>query len=443
MNIWPFTSRKSYDQVDNPLKNTLLKALYSMQMHSGVAQVMDDNSTAYIKQGYSGNSDVYSIINRIIRMSSQARLALYTLENGKWIEITDHELVKFIKQVNPTMKTSDFIQGHLIYKLSIGNSYWYKPLIESGVNKGKTNEVWLMPSNNVEILAGKSWMNPVGGYRLVTNSTIEFNDKEVCHAKFFNPLFGEYGSLYGQSPLKAAAETVSKQNQAEITELKQFENQSPPYLLYRDVQDAIMGGLNGQQLEEVQDLFKDYNKKYKSGHPLVLPDKFGMLNLGISPADLKILESSQEGRRILCNIYGIPSELFNDKSSATYNNVSEAKKDAWNNCIKPNLNDFADDMTSFLIASVPAYANENLFFAFDYSDVGELQADRAVQVQWMRQAYWTPNQILEATGQLPVDNPYMNEPWMGMGESPLSVLTAPTEPLPIKDFGDYDILNRK
>ena len=137
MNIWPFTSKKSYDQVDNPLKNTLLKAIYSMQMHSGVAQVMDDNPTAYIKQGYSGNSDVYSIINRIIRMSSQARLALYTLENGKWIEVTDHELVKFIKQVNPTMKTSDFIQGHLIYKLSIGNSYWYKPLIESGVNKGK------------------------------------------------------------------------------------------------------------------------------------------------------------------------------------------------------------------------------------------------------------------------------------------------------------------
>lgn len=442
MKIWPFTSKKSFDQVDNPLKNVLLKALYSMQMHSGVAQVMDDNPTAYIKQGYSGNSDVYAIINRIIRMSSQARLALYTSEDGKWVEVTDHELLKFTKIVNPTMKTSDFIQGHLIYKLSIGNSYWYKPIIESGVNKGKTNELWLMPSNQVEILAGQSWMNPVGGYRLRTNSTIEFNSQEVYHAKFFNPLFGEYGSLYGQSPLKAAAETVSKQNQAELTELKQFENQSPPYLLYRDVQDAIMGGLGQSQREEVQDLFKDYNKKYKAGHPLVLPDKFGMIKLGISPADLNILESSQEGRRVLCNIYGIPSELFNDKVASTFNNVNEAKKDAWNNCIKPNLNDLADDLTAFLIAPT-IYANENLFFGFDYSDVGELQADRAIQVQWMRQAYWTPNQILEATGQQPIDNPVMNEPWFGMSESPLSVITAPTEPLPLKDFGDYDILNRK
>ena len=443
MSIWSIFSKKSYDQIDNPLKNTLLKALYGMQIHSGVAHVMEDNPTAYLKQGYSGNSDVYSIINRIIRMASQARLALYTTENGRWVEVTDHELTKFLRMVNPTMKTNDFIQAHLIYKLSIGNSYWYKPTLDVGVNQGKTKELWMLPSNNVEILAGNNWMNPIGGYRLQTNSSIEFDANKVYHSKFFNPLFGEYGSLYGQSPLKAAAETVSKQNQAEETELKQFQNQSPPYLLYRDQADSIMAGFNAQQREEVQDLFKDYNRKYKAGHPLVLPDKFGMLKLGISPADLKVLESSQEGRRILCNIYGIPSELFNDKSGATYNNVVEAKKDAWNNCIKPNLNDFADDLTAFLINPVDQYVSEGLFFAIDYSEVGELQADRAAMVTWMKQAYWTPNEIREATGVDQIENEAMNDVWFHTGDTPLSAMSTPVDTLPLKDFGDYDIMQRK
>ncbi len=434
MNFWPF-NKKSYDQVNQPEKNQLLKSLYEYTSHVGLASVMEDDATTYLQQGYSGNADVYSIINRIVRMAGQARLALYTIEAGKWKEIQHPELSKFLINVNPTMKTSDFLQGHLIYKLSIGNVFWYKPALNIGVNAGKTVELWLMPSNNVEILAGETWMNPVGGYQLNMNTQIKFETSEIYHSKFFNPLFGMAGSLYGQSPLKAAAETVSKQNQAELTELKQFENQSPPYLLFRDSKN-LLDTLTKEQRKDIEDSFKDYAAKRKFGRPFVLGDKFGMIRLGVSPVDLGILQSTQEGRRVLCNIYGFPTELLNDKSGSTYNNIVEAKKDAWNNCIIPNLNDFAGDLTSFLINPVAAY--KGLFFAFDYSAVAELQKDIAQMVIWMKQGYWTPNEIREATGALPIDNPAMNEPWFGMGESPLSVMTAPDLIPPIlPNKGDY------
>ncbi|NIA28722.1 MAG: phage portal protein [Actinobacteria bacterium] len=396
---------------------------------------MIDDPTAYITEGYSGNSDVFSIINRIIRMQEQASLVLYTMKDGKRVEVTDHELSKFTRTANGTMKMRDFREGHFIYKLSIGNSYWYKPIIENGLNKGKTQEIWLMPSNNVEIIGSGNWMNPVGGYVLETNTTVEFNPDEVLHSKFFNPLFGQNSTLYGQSPLKAAAKTVSKQNEAELTELKQFENQSPPYILYRDIQDQ-MGGLSLDQKDEIEEIFKDYAKKYKKGHPVVLPDKFGMLKLGISPADLNIIKSSQEGRRVLCNIFGLPSELLNDKASSTYNNVIEVKKDAWSNCIIPNLEDFASDLTAFLINPVPEYVAAGLFYGFDYSNVQELQTDIGKKVTWMRQAYWTPNQILEATGKPPVKNPLMDEPLIGMGESFLSDYSVSLDS-GAKDFSDY------
>lgn len=432
---------KSFADVVNPSQNKLLHAIYQWQVHSGVASPLQDNNDSYLTNGYAGNATVYSIINRIIQMASQARLALYTKDiKGKWIEMNGHELNLFIDTANPTMAMSEFLQGHLIYKLSIGNSYWYKPVLDVGINKGKAKELWLMPSNNVEILGGTNWMNPVGGYQLNTNTLIPFTVEEVYHSKFFNPLFGTEKSLYGQSPLKAAARIVSKQNEAENTELKQFTNQAPPYLLYKDSNDP-MGNLTRQQADSLEEDFANYNKKFRTGLPKVLTDKFGMLKLGVSPVDLGILESSQEGRRILCSIYGIQSELLNDKASSTYNNVVEIKKDAWNNCLRPNLDNFAAGLNSFLIRPVPEYAKAGLFFAFDYSTISELQVDLAKNVTWMRQAYWTPNEIRDATGLAPVVNPVMDEPWFSMGESPLSEAAAPPPELVVppvlKNLGDY------
>lgn len=429
---------KSFAEVLKPDKNKLLHAIYQMQLHSGMATPMGDSPDSYLTNGYSGNATVYSIINRILQMASQARLALYTKDSkGKWIEVNDHELNMFIDTVNPTMNMSEFLQGHLIYKLSIGNSYWYKPVLDVGINKGKAKELWLMPSNNVEVLGGSSWMQPVGGYQLNVNTLIKFEVEEIYHSKFFNPLFGAEGSLYGQSPLKAAARIVSKQNAAETTELSQFTQQSPPYLLFKDSND-VMGGLTGEQVGQLEDQFKDYSKKYKGNAPIVLRDKFGMIKLGVSPVDLGILESSQEGRRILCSIYGIQSELLNDKASSTYNNVIEIKKDAWNNCLKPNLDNFANGLNSFLIRPVKEF--EKYFFAFDYSTISELQVDLAKQVVWMRQAYWTINEIRDATGLAPIKDPIADEPWIGMGESPLSQLSTPPElvvPPVLKNVGDY------
>lgn len=434
--MWPF-NRKNYSEVNQPQLNALLKALFQYNTHEGNANVMSDNPTAYLDQGYSGNSDVYSIINRQVRMATQARLALYTKDKaGKWEEVTDHELSKFTRKANPTMDIYTFIEGHIIFKQSIGNSYWYTPRLENGLNKGKTIELWLMPANNVQILGGSSWMNPVGAYDLTTNTTVKFKPEDVYHSKFFNPLFGEYGSLYGQSPLKAAARTVSKQNEAETTELKQFQNQSPPYLLYRDVQ-SLMGGLTAEQIKEVEDTFKDYAKKHKSGRPMVAPEKYGMLNLGVSPVDLGILQSSQEGRRTLCNIYGLPAGLFNDTTNLSYNNMLEMEKGSWNNCVKPLCDSIGRDLTNCLINPVDEYVKAGLFFAFDYSEVAAMQKDRAAMVAWMKQAYLTPNEIREAVGYDPREEEEMNEPWIGMGESPLSELTTEVAPLEIPNKGDY------
>jgi len=436
--MWPFKTkeRKSFDQVNDPMKNDILRALYSWNISPGVVNLVLDDIDSYINDGYCGNDDIYSILNRIDRMSTQARLALWTIENGKWKEVTDHELCAFIRVANPTSTMQEFKQGHLIYKLLLGNSFWYKPTIEAGVNKGKTLEVWLMPTPEVKIIGGQSWMNPVGGYQLYTNIQVTFKTSDVYHSKFFNPNFGKFGTLYGQSPLKAARQLISKQNEATLTELKQFTNQSPPYLLFKKTNsDGMFSELTADQTAQIQSIIDKYTKRKK---PAVMPAEFGKVDLGASAVDLNIINSTVDGRRRLCNIWQFPAQLMNDEASTTDNNVKEMRKQAWTDCIKPNLDDFANGMTSFLISQVPEYTKKGLFFAYDYSDVQEMQQDMAIKVGWMRQAYWTIDEIRDATGALPLGiKGVSDQPWVGISEQPLSEATAPIEPPVIPNKGDY------
>ena len=87
MKFWPF-NKKSYAEVLNPNMNQLLKALFQYKIVAGIATPIEDTPDAYLTQGYSGNSDVYSIISRITMMMGQAYLGLYRIENGKRVEVS-------------------------------------------------------------------------------------------------------------------------------------------------------------------------------------------------------------------------------------------------------------------------------------------------------------------------------------------------------------------
>jgi len=99
---------------------------------------------------------------------------------------------------------------------------------------------------------------------------------------------------------------------------------------------------------------------------------------------MNILESSREGRRALCNVYGLPSALFGDVAGSTYNNMLTARKAAWTDCIIPNLRSVEHALNEMLITGVESY--KDLYFGFDYSGVEALQEGMETKVAWMKAA---------------------------------------------------------
>ena len=432
------------DFIPSVFRKKLYTALYQYDIHTGQANIMPENAVSYIQNGYAGNASVYSIITRIDNMRKQAYLKLYKKnKSGELDEVNEHELLRFTKKVNDDTYTDDFITAHLVYLLTIGEFFVYRPALQTGINKGKVNELFELPSPEVEIIEG-SLFSPVRGYKIEGSYNIEFEKSEVYHSKLFNPLAKEEKSLHGLSPLRAASRIVSKLNEIELTSLKQLNNQGAPYILYKDITnsansiDANQNRLTDiQRAEIIKEIKKSASEKTR-GLPLVLKDKMGKLDLGSKLADLEIIESSRDGIRTLCNVYGFPVDLMNDPAGSTYNNKSTARKSAWTDCIIPNLTRVEQTFNACLVDNVELY--KDYVFMFDYSDVEELQEGIEIKVAWMRQARWTGNEIREATGKSTIDDPAMDQPIIPMGDGLLSDLSGEDLTDPNKDFSDYNNL---
>lgn len=437
MGIIDIFKRKAEPKLDISYQD-FLRAMYQFQITSGVGIPLADKPESYINDGYACNSDVYAIIQKIIAMSKQAKIKLIQKnKDGSESEVTGHPLNEFLYFVNSSMSFEQFWSATHIFKLTVGNSYWYKPMLTEGLNKGKTLELHLMPAQFTEIISG-DWLDPVKGYQLNFNPIIHIEKEKVYHQKFFDPRFDQTFFLYGLSPIKAAAQVVTKLNQSETTQTKAFENSSPPYILFRK-NSGVMGqyeGLTKEQQIEFKKQLQEYSKDSQKGKPMVTRFEPDIIRLGVSPADLGVIEASQDGLRKLCNIYQFPSVLMNDNANSTYNNIKEARKAAWTDCIVPLNRDFAKDMTYFLTNGIKEY--EPFYFVYDFSEVDELQDGIAARVTWMSRAGWTKNEIRQATGKQRYEHPAMDEPLFIQGEVLLSDVGIAQITEQPKDYIDYD-----
>lgn len=414
----PFFKKSEFKTVAE--NNRLFESLFRNYLHSGTGEAMPDDPVSQVDQGYAGNSDWYSIVNKMAVMGSSVPIKLMDFSKGKGEEVFDHELLDIIEYPNNTQTFQEIETGWWIYMTTIGNAFIYTPLIEFGKDAGKTTEMYMMPAPYTEVLCSNDWMNPVQGYVLNWDTQYTFEPNTIYHSRLFDPRFNNTSKFYGMSPLVAAANVLSKNTEADKMQLKQFENQSPPYIVQRKPEGANMlnGGFTTLQKEGFEKQLKNYGEKYKGGSPLVTTIPIEVIRLGVDLATLNTIESSKDGMRRLCSVLNMPSILFNDNEGSTFNNVDSAMKMAWQHGIKPLKAQFVSALNRHLIKPVEAY--KGLKFVADYSDIAELQENLKDKVEWMTKAYYTPNEIREATGKDAINDELMNQPFMSLNQRPLS-----------------------
>ena len=372
-----------------------------------------ENDDSYITQGYQKNATIYSLINLITKAATTIPFQVYEktsendykrykaltsgimdaasiqkaslLQKNALVELQDTELHKILERPNPAQSYNAWLTELIAFGKLTGNRYIYGIGPDTGANVGKFTELYVMPSQVMEIISS-GIMEPVSKYKLEYNGTKYIDASEICHIKDFNPYYDGTGShLYGQSPLRAGLRSLTTNNEAVQTGVKYLQNQTARGLLTSE-----MGDINEVQAQQLKDKFKrQHQGSDNAGDIIITPNKMSWINFGLNASDISLIAQYNASIKDLCNIYNVPVQLLNNTDSSSYNNMKEAKKALYQNAVIPELIKIKDELNRWL---APKYGDK-LCIEFDFSVIPEMQEETDKVVDQLSKAWWiTPNE---------------------------------------------------
>ena len=433
----------------------------------GTVTWQGQNGEQQVKEGYSANDIVYSIIRLITdkvkqapwheyRIVDEAAYKRYTAAlkskdvnisgkqlaemHSKSLELvkTGGRITELLKYPNPTDSWGDIVEAYSAFKLITGNAYVYGKQIPMGVNKGAPLELWVMPSQYMSIIADLN-VFPIlpTGYQLYLQFLQQFGVTEILHDKYFNPNWNIVGNqLYGLSPLQAAAKVLTRSNEGKQAAVSNYQNGGPKGILF--VADDRYDPL--QSVQEAQDIrkslarnqgAKNVNQIEASGY------KVDYVPLGLSPVDLDLLNAENMDLRALCNVYGVPSQLLNDSANKSYNNQKEGEKALTMRCALPMLTSIRDQFNRKFMKD---WGNQKTIIDFDISVYSELQEDKAMQMGWLKDAPIKTGRKLEILGESTegYSEEQLNSIIIGQGSTTIDEVIAPAPIIVPNGLNDYD-----
>jgi HK97 family phage portal protein len=377
-------------------------------------------------EGYSGNDIVYSIINLIVGKAKVAPWSEYEvvdeisykkyaalmqrpdmIKDWKPVEQlfvkalkpvkTKTRISQLLEEPNPTDTWADFLEAWMSFKLITGNAYVYGEQITAGANKGFPLSLTVLPSQYMSILADLEKF-PIlpKSYQLYMQYYQWFTKEEILHDKYFNPNWNIAGNqLYGFSPLQAAAKVLTRSNEGKQAAVSNYQNGGPKGILFTaddryDPATSVQEAIDIKKSLARNQGAKNVNQVETSGY------KVGYVPLGLSPADLELLNAEKMDMRALCNVYGVPSQLMNDPEHKTYNTAKEGEKALTARCALPLLVEVRDNLNKKFRTD---WGKSKNIVDFDPTVYQELQEDRKEQVAWLKESFLPLRRRLEVMGE--------------------------------------------
>ena len=398
-------------------QNELYRALYET-LSTGMPLTNDSNVKEYVKEGYEGNPDLFSIVMKLGGMFASVPLKLKELVKGEEVDAENAEIEKLMKQPNYFQTWNEFKVTWAVFNYITGNSIVYAPKLEAGLNKGKIDNdgLLMMPAQNVDILSG-GWRKPVDKYVLDINQTYNIDASNVWHERFAPTLRYEGGANFmGTSPIKVARNVINSQNKGYEVTAKMYAYGHPPGIISKESE-------GGETTTEQEANFrKTYKQKYQGINNVTVPiftlGKLSYTKIGYDNLkELDVINMSEHGRRIFCNLLQCPAELFNDIKAKAYQSQLLAEKAIYTNRIIPDLTSFCEGFTQL----IKPYGDYVL--RADYSNIEALQADLVKKAAWLAVGVgvgaYSPNEFREKMGDELSDDPAMDIRRIGANMMPI------------------------
>lgn len=331
-----------------------------------------------INKGYGSNVTVYSIINKIITTASTIPLIVWDTKTDE--EVESGRLFEFLKQPaiyrGEMLSTSEWVESALVYLLTTGNLYQRKISL---VNQKAFDSYEIYPSGITEPIAPNSYLLPNSGFK-VTDKQNQFKveSEEMSHLKYINPTMNGLNTLVGLAPLQAGLYALTGSTDVQEALSVLIKNQGTRGLLTNKT-NRNGGGVNmtPEIAKEVKRQIKDMiSGVSKVGSVGVTSAELQYLPMGMSAGDLKLIESGVLTDRMLCNIWGVDSKLFNDPTASTFNNLQDATKGMYVNAILPSLGKLVSNLNQDIAKSINNAERTSQEVRIDTSRIEALQKNQ-------------------------------------------------------------------
>lgn len=424
----------------------------------------EDNKTTYLTKGYQANDIIFSVVNLITEKIRVAPWGVYkvvdesslkayrglmkqkdlrpddyvramNLRKKALVEYTgDEKLNELLDWPNEYCSFSDLVADSGIFKLICGGRMLWAEQLGAGANGSIPQSLYHLPYDLMTIVASRTFPIKVEGYKLdawgminqETGQPFSLTKESVLHDKYFNPKFDTMGGhLFGQSPLKAGLGLMDMSNEATKTTTAQFQNQGPKRVLFIDEGAHIDSPTRDGQAQAVKKILqgKEYSGSDNSGKTAFSGYKMGVVEAGISPVDLGIVNLQEAQLRRFCNLFGaVPSQVLNDPQNKTYNNTIEGERALTTRGALPLINSFRDSFNHKL-ATDWGYKGKNIYVDADMTVYSELQDSLKDKWLWVKELPVSWEYKLELMGlDYEVGTPGLDQVMIPTGFQPLDAV---------------------
>ena len=315
------------------------------------------------REGYKLSLYVYRAVRTIVQAASGIPWVVQD-KNGETIE--GHPFSELMKHPNPEMSGQDLMEFMIAHLKLVGNALW-QPFIVGREIK----ELWIVMPDLVKPIPSDvkgKWLKgyqinePDGGQYVVP-------PESFIHFMQFDP-----GNPYwGIGDLMAAARTVDTDNEAQDTQKLSMQNRGIPSGVFEHEAE-----LTQEQFEEqnrrVQEVFL---QKTKRRAPWVLGAGAKWQAMSLTPVEMDYIASRLQNKRDVAAAFGISPIFLGDLEQSSYNNMVEARKALYQDCVIPLL----DDIKSTLNLKVAPYYGMDIHIAYDLANVAALREDYGKKVE--------------------------------------------------------------
>ena len=344
------------------------------------------------------NFAVYSVINYCAdAVADTLRRAKIIDKDGN--EVTNHWSYDVFFNPNKFMQPKDFYYAYAANRLLFGDAFIYL-LKRVGITQGQIKEMFVAHSQDVIIGTGAvnyDWTEPQKIYKIPIKGLIrEFNFDEILRVYSYNV---DNSSDYGLSPLIPAAILAEKLLNASAAEVSSFKNGGVETLLAN--KQSIEGqtiSLSQPDLDSINKTLNDPNGK----RVRVLNSNMEKIEIGKSPVDLGVLQSSDAAMKALMFVYKLPYSLFS--GDGTFNNTKEGYRALYTQVGLPYAYEFLDKFTK-----VCGFENGE-YWTIDEQLIPQLKEDADKVITTLSKAYATTNEIRAAAGLKPLEGDEYDKP---------------------------------